>query len=71
MAAQAILLNKERADLDAKSHAVHKQLLVDSLDMLIPIGILGIVNLNNGIVGIAGAITSLLGAHDIASRIRP
>ncbi|KAJ1963589.1 Peroxisomal membrane protein PMP27 [Dipsacomyces acuminosporus] len=47
----------------------NRQLLVSVLDLTIPLKGLGIVNINEGIVGLAGTITSMLGAQDVLAKI--
>lgn len=46
----------------ARNQARH-QLLIDMLDVWIPAANIGLVNLNDGVLGIFGLITSLLGAQ--------
>ncbi|KAF9921195.1 Peroxisomal membrane protein PMP27 [Linnemannia zychae] len=53
----------EIAILDREQHAMNKVLLQDGLDLLIPASGLGYVNLDDGVVGLIGTITSLMGAQ--------
>lgn len=57
----------EEADLEAKSRAVeinraatHYQLIIDALDLWIPASGLGLINFNEGTLGIFGFITSVM-----------
>lgn len=40
-------------------------LLQDSLDIILPMNILEIVNLNSGVIGILGMVTSLMGLANV------
>ncbi|KAF9183622.1 Peroxisomal membrane protein PMP27 [Haplosporangium sp. Z 767] len=54
-----------RADLKLlanEQHAVSKQLLQDGLDILIPSTGLGYLDLDDGVIGLVGTATSLMGA---------
>ncbi|OMJ20745.1 Peroxisomal membrane protein 11A [Smittium culicis] len=66
-----VLIAKEKNTINSKIVAVNNQLLVDAVDMIIPVGILGLLNINNGVIGVAGMITSILGANDLISKISP
>jgi peroxin-11B len=57
----------EEADLEVKSRAAeinraatHYQFIIDALDLWIPASSLGLVNFNDGILGIFGFITSVM-----------
>ncbi|KAI8320502.1 peroxisomal biogenesis factor 11 [Martensiomyces pterosporus] len=47
----------------------NRQLLAAALDLTIPVRGLGILNINEGLVALAGTITSLLGVQDVLSKI--
>ncbi|KAG0363641.1 Peroxisomal membrane protein PMP27, partial [Mortierella sp. AD032] len=49
--------------LDREQHALNKALLLDGLDLLIPSSGLGYVDLDDGVVGLIGTATSLMGAE--------
>ncbi|KAF9577397.1 Peroxisomal membrane protein PMP27, partial [Lunasporangiospora selenospora] len=53
----------ELKSLDREQHSVNKQLLQDGLDMLIPSSSLEYINLDDGIVGLVGTVTSIMGAQ--------
>ncbi|KAG0276558.1 hypothetical protein BGZ95_007393, partial [Linnemannia exigua] len=46
-----------------EQHALNKALLQDGLDLLIPASGLGYVDLDDGVVGLIGTATSLMGAE--------
>ncbi|KAF9361526.1 Peroxisomal membrane protein PMP27 [Mortierella sp. AD094] len=49
--------------IEREQHEVNKQLLQDALDMLIPSTSLGYVDLDDGLVGLIGTVTSIMGAQ--------
>ncbi|KAF9910831.1 Peroxisomal membrane protein PMP27 [Lobosporangium transversale] len=49
--------------LTKEQQSVNKQLLQDALDMLIPASSLAYVNLDDGVVGLIGTVTSIMGAQ--------
>ncbi|KAF8925731.1 putative peroxisomal membrane protein PMP27 [Dissophora ornata] len=46
-----------------EQHSVNKQLLQDGLDMLIPATGLGYLNLDDGLIGLIGTVTAIMGAQ--------
>ncbi|KAJ1918280.1 Peroxisomal membrane protein PMP27 [Mycoemilia scoparia] len=53
----------ERAIVSRQLTTVKRQLVQDSLDMLIPLSGLGFLDVNEGIVALAGTITSFMGGQ--------
>lgn len=51
--------------LDQEMRKLTKDTLQDLIDLVIPMSILGYVNVSSGTVGLAGSITSLMGAASI------
>ncbi|KAF9172360.1 Peroxisomal membrane protein PMP27 [Mortierella sp. AD011] len=49
--------------IEREQHEVNKHLLQDALDMLIPSTSLGYVDLDDGLVGLIGTVTSIMGAQ--------
>ena len=49
--------------------AVKTQLLQDSLDILLPAGTLGYHNLDDGILGLVGFVTSLMGLRSQVGKV--
>ncbi|KAK9765070.1 Peroxisomal membrane protein PMP27 [Basidiobolus ranarum] len=54
-------LNKAKKDLVT-------QFVIDSVDLLLPLSSLKYVNLNEGVIGLAGVLTSFLGANNAWSK---
>ncbi|KAL1918970.1 uncharacterized protein VTP21DRAFT_2351 [Calcarisporiella thermophila] len=54
----------QRQTLTRDRNAASKQFVQDALDMLIPAFNLELVNLDDGIVGLAGTVTSIMGIKD-------
>ncbi|KAK4056596.1 Peroxisomal membrane protein PMP27 [Microbotryomycetes sp. JL221] len=53
----------------AQRAAVRTQLLQDSLDILIPSGTLGYHNLDDGIIGLVGVVTSIMGLRTQINKV--
>lgn len=51
--------------LDRQRNATNVQLLSDICDLTVPSSALGYVNLDDGIVGLAGTVSSLLGVYAV------
>jgi peroxin-11B len=56
-------LKKELTGLKSEQSKIFFELVQDSLDLIIPGSILQYVPVSNGIVGLAGTITSLMGVY--------
>lgn len=54
---------KERTELAGEKQKIQKQLLQDSLDIIIPANQLGWIDVGPSVVGLAGSITSLMGMY--------
>lgn len=54
----ALTINRQRS-------AANMQLLSDICDLAVPSSALGYVNLDDGIVGLAGTVSSLIGVHSV------
>lgn len=39
--------------------------IVDMVDMVIPLSLIGVINVSPGVVGLAGTVTSVLGAMSL------
>ncbi|KAJ1671063.1 Peroxisomal membrane protein PMP27, partial [Spiromyces aspiralis] len=53
----------EKSMVSRQLCAVKRQLVQDTLDMTIPLSALGLVNFNEGVVALAGTITSFMGGQ--------
>jgi peroxin-11B len=51
-----LIVHRERA-------AINLQLISDFCDLTVPTSALGLVNLDDGIVGLAGTVSSLIGVY--------
>ena len=51
--------------LDRQRNAANIQLISDICDLTVPSSALGYVNLDDGIVGLAGTVSSLLGVYSV------
>lgn len=49
--------------VDSERAAINKQLLQDLCDLVVPATTLGFTNFDDGFVGLAGTVSSLLGVH--------
>lgn len=56
-------LKKELAGLKAEQSKILFELIQDSLDVIIPGSILEYIPVSNGVVGLAGTVTSLMGVY--------
>lgn len=50
---------------DARGRQIGVNLLQDLLDLIIPLSIIGVLNVSPGSVGLVGTATSLIGAYSI------
>ncbi|GAA5835506.1 hypothetical protein JCM5353_002379 [Sporobolomyces roseus] len=55
--------------INSQMQAVKTQLLQDSLDILLPAGTLGYHNLDDGILGLVGFVTSLMGLRSQVGKV--
>ncbi|KAJ1937935.1 Peroxisomal membrane protein PMP27 [Kickxella alabastrina] len=46
-----------------------RQLVASALDLVIPAKGLGLLNINEGLVALAGTVTSLMGIQDVVSKV--
>ncbi|KAJ1953962.1 Peroxisomal membrane protein PMP27 [Linderina pennispora] len=59
----------EQQIIDKQACAARRQLLAAALDLTIPVKGLGLLGINEGVVALAGTITSLLGIQDALGKI--
>ncbi|KAG0169588.1 Peroxisomal membrane protein PMP27 [Apophysomyces sp. BC1034] len=67
----SVALKKEETALAKEKHTTLYQLVQDSVDILIPIGGLGWVPFDEGILGLAGMTTSLLAVNTQWKKVNP
>ncbi|KAJ1950891.1 Peroxisomal membrane protein PMP27 [Linderina macrospora] len=59
----------EQQIIKSQAQAARRQLVVAALDLTIPVKGLGLLPINEGLVALAGTVTSLLGAQDVLAKI--
>ncbi|KAF7730696.1 Peroxisomal membrane protein PMP27 [Apophysomyces ossiformis] len=67
----SVILKEDEKKLVKEKHATLYQLLQDSVDILIPIGSLGWIPLDEGFLGLAGMTTSLLAVNTQWKKVNP
>lgn len=58
-------LGEKLKGLDEEGKKVAQSALIDMIDVIIPLSMLGFIEISPGVVGLAGTITSVLGAASL------
>ncbi|RUP45971.1 peroxisomal biogenesis factor 11 [Jimgerdemannia flammicorona] len=61
----------EKKTLEKERSTVVRQLVLDGIDIIIPLSSLGWLNVDEGVVGLAGVITSLMAAQSQWKKVNP